>query len=71
MCPEPVEGHVRALTTPQPGTQLSNALMNRRNLAESALGQEWLTPGISINFASLVSASQEAYPWVVKRSCSL
>jgi hypothetical protein len=71
-CPEPVEGHIRAQTTPAaPASQLTNASMNRRNLAESTLGQEWPTPGISISFASLISASQEAYPWVVKRSCSL
>jgi hypothetical protein len=33
---------------------------NRRNLAESSLGQEWLTPGISTSLAPFISASEEA-----------
>jgi hypothetical protein len=44
----------------RPCTQLTTSLMNRRNLAESALGQEWLTPGISTSRAPLASASEEA-----------
>jgi hypothetical protein len=45
--------------------------MNRRNLAKSAFGQEWLTPGMSTSRAPLISASEAAYAWVVSGSRSV
>src|SRR5687767_13390516 len=48
----------------------TNSSMNRWNLAESAFGQEWPTPGISTSLAPLVSAKEAAYACVVSWSCS-
>jgi hypothetical protein len=49
-----------ALPTRRSPAQLTNSSINRRNLAESALGQEWLPPGISTSLALLISANEHA-----------
>jgi hypothetical protein len=60
---QPIEVHGRTMLANDCLSPLHSAhhvVVYRRNLAESALGQEWLTPGISTRWAPLASASEEA-----------